>query len=125
MAGDCYAAAGRALMDAALGGLDGSLVVVHGRPTLQVPPFVPYGHAWLERAVDLGGFELVICEDAETGVQLPRELYYQLGRINPEECFRYDWAALRRWIKETGHWGPWEGPDACGPIEGREEGEER
>lgn len=121
--GDCYAAAGRTLMDRWMAGEADELIVVHGQPTLQVAPFCQYGHAWLEQPQTVGEVDgevltLVICTDAETGVSLPRELYYALGKIDPAQCFRYDWPSLRRWIQETGHWGPWEGPEACGPVPG-------
>lgn len=127
--GECYAAAGAALMDAWMLGEADDLVLVHGRPTLQVEPFCEYGHAWIERTLTAGVLDgeeirVVICRDAETGTTLIRELYYAVGKIDPAACFRYDFSALQRWVQKTGHWGPWEGPDACGPVEEEDEREE-
>lgn len=122
MAGNCYTSAGEAFMDHCLGfapltpsGVDlGAVVLVHGRPTLTVPPFTKFGHAWIEI-----GHSIVY--DTEKGVAVPKVLYYQAGQIDAVECFRYDFTTMRRWINRTHHWGPWEGPEACGPINEREE----
>ena len=120
MKGNCYEVAGCYLLDAWTRGEAGNLVLVHGRPTLQVTPFCEYGHAWIEIAQNLERLgakaELVLCLDTESGVLVPRELFYKVGRIDPASCLRYRIEDLRRWVVETGHWGPWEGPEACGPV---------
>lgn len=43
--GNCYEEAFNALMAAPP---QAELLLVHGEPTLTCPPFIPYGHAWLE-----------------------------------------------------------------------------
>jgi len=137
--GDCYAAAGEYLREqSVLGRTD--IVLVHGRPTLQRPPFVQYGHAWIELEQDLSAMfaphefgapgripqppagrgiaaKLELCMDVEREAILPKQLFYMLGKIDPAECFRYTFHDLRSWVTMTGHWGPWEGPEAVGPIE--------
>jgi len=121
--GDCYAAAGEYLREqSVLGRTD--IVLVHGRPTLQRPPFVKYGHAWIEFTQDLSAMfapheaaKLELCMDVERETILPKQLFYMLGKIDPAECFRYTFHDLRSWVTMTGHWGPWEGPEAVGAIE--------
>ena len=122
--GDCYAAAGKLFMDSGLGLPEsplpeelGEVVLVHGRPTLQRPPFCKYGHAWLE----IGD---VICYDAERKLAVPKALFYAVGNIDPDECYYYDMATFRKMVSEYGHWGPWEGPEACPPVDSFEDGEE-
>lgn len=124
--GNCYAAAGAFLLDAGVAGRAEGVTLVHGRPVLQVEPFCQYGHAWVEFTEvlgELGGRTVAVelCRDCESGVTLPRQLYYHLGRIAEEDCFRYTIDDLRRWVLETGHWGPWEGPEACGPSDNAQE----
>ncbi len=116
--GQCYSSAGEAMMDAWMSASDRNYVLVHGRPTLTVEPFIEYGHAWLEFREVLHGssIELDMCLDTETGTVVPQSIYYDAGNISPDSCHYYDMAELRAWVVKTGHWGPWEGPDACGPI---------
>ena len=125
MTGNCYASAGQHLMEAWTMGRDNGMVLVHGRPTLAVEPFIQYGHAWIEYKVKMDALsditgknvEVEMVLDTESGNVLQRDLYYLVGRIDPESCIRYSVDDMRRWVLKTGHWGPWEGPDACGPVE--------
>jgi len=111
--GDCYEDAASALLDDPR---FSGWTLVHGRPTLQIPPYVEYGHAWLE---DPSG-ETVWDPNAKQ--ELPKVLYYAFGQINPAECFRYDREQTRAKILKFQHWGAWEGPDAEPPIgKGEEE----
>ena len=99
--GDCYAVAGNFMVFS-----DPGVVLVHGYPTLRRSPWKKFGHAWIE--VELEGQVLV--KDMSNGkdIEMPRELYYSVGNINPDECRRYTLADLRRYVTETKHWGPWE-----------------
>ncbi len=113
--GDCYQATVDALFFGSLSGVEA--VLVHGRPTLTRPPYEEFGHAWIE-AGD------VVFEVANGNhVAARRELYYQAGNIDPEQCFRYTPEEARRWLLSHGHYGPWEGPDACPPLEDSEDDE--
>jgi hypothetical protein len=76
-------------------------ILVHGYPTLTVPPYIEYLHAWIEI-----GDEKVL--DAEHGSWAPKDLFYAVGNIDPERCRRYTYAEMRRKINEHGHWGPWD-----------------
>ena len=83
--------------------------VVHGRPSLSRPPYIKYGHAWIE----LNG-EVVY--DPERAVEVPAVVYYAAGQIDDKECFYYDFKQLQKMIMEYNHYGPWEGVEGCPPI---------
>lgn len=110
--GTCYETAANWLMDKTFFGQDdsSSFKLVHGRPTLQRPPFKKYGHAWIEINE---GFVI----DTETGKGMPKELYYSAGEIDSEECFYYSFEEARKLLLKFKHYGPWEGPEAVEPIE--------
>lgn len=106
--GDCYEAVVVAMLmpDYAGGLFVPGMVLVHGRPTLTCPPFIEYGHAWLE----LG--DAVFDFSNRHHVVTRREVYYEAGNIDPDFCIRYSEREVRKWILQTHHYGPWEGPDA-------------
>ena len=99
--GDCYEAAGILFMD-----WFPEAVLVHGYPTLQRAPWKKFGHTWVEYEVD--GQTLVRDTSNDRDVEMPTELYYHVGKINPDECRRYTMTDLRHHVTETEHWGPWE-----------------
>jgi len=75
--------------------------LVHGKPTLEVPPHIKYGHAWIlltsARVLDL-----------TLQVSTLKEGYYARGQIKEEDCLVYTFEEMRALILETGHCGPWE-----------------
>ena len=81
--------------------------LVHGRPTHQVGGY-EFGHAWTEKG------EMVY--DPETGFRGPRDIYYMLGHINPDDCKVYGAELARKWLLYTGYYGPFEGVDAMKPT---------
>lgn len=99
--GNCYEDAGQYAMDHA------DWTLVHGRPTLRRPPFVEYGHAWVEK-----GDEVF---DPSTGFKGPKFLYYSLGNIDYRDNLVYPHAVLLDFLRLARHWGPWEGPDGVPP----------
>jgi len=116
--GKCYEMSGKVFMDHSMGfgsplrdvlSQGFQVVLVHGLPTLQVEPFIKYGHAWLEI-----GESLVY--DAERDLVILKHLFYEGGEIDPEECFRYDFETFRKRLNRFKHWGPWDGPEGCGPV---------
>lgn len=110
--GNCYKNAAEALVfDLSRQYSDWNLV--HGRPTLQVPPYVEYGHAWLESP---DGEEVHDPSAGDGGVTVPAMIYYAVGNVNPEDSFKYSKEDARRMMVEYGHYGPWEGVDASPPI---------
>jgi len=97
--GDCYVQTGSYMMGSPKKGD----VLVHGRPTLQVAPFIEYGHAWIEngdQVMDLAG-----------GYRGDRFLYYTLGKIDYKNNLVYTPAQARQFMASHGHFGPWQGPD--------------
>ena len=86
------------------------LILVHGEVTGQGKlEGVKYGHAWVE-----DGNEVI---DPSNGrmLQLPKDAYYVLGRINHDgvstfkpNLHRYTAQEARRNLVKHGHWGPWE-----------------
>jgi len=113
--GDCFRTAANSLMDGViLGKLPESSILVHGRPTLQREPWTKFTHAWIEMPDG-------IVIDNETGFRGPAPFYYGLGNIDPEECFTYTFEEMKKHLIEYGHYGPWEGPEACPPVESEDE----
>ena len=104
--GTCYETAFHFLL-APAEGWDGC-VMIHGRPTLTRPPFIKYGHAWIE----LGG----MVYDTETKTIWPRRVYYHAGNIDPADNIAYTRDEAAMFAVSHQHYGPWEGPEACGPI---------
>lgn len=80
--------------------------VVHGRPMYQGTETPDddgrYGHAWVEYDGDVYDFshgkEVVIDVD----------LYYAIGRIEPEKVIKFTLDEFREKILEEGTWGPWD-----------------
>lgn len=109
MAGDCYEAAGRYIMDATLAGKGEGLILVHAEITGQGPiEGLRHGHAWVEDG------EMVIDRSNGRDIRLPRLLYYALARLHSEfppfeaNMHRYDWDAASARMVEHEHWGPWD-----------------
>jgi hypothetical protein len=75
--------------------------LAHGHPTLAVPPFIKYVHAWIEYDDDT-------VYDVENDSRVPKELYYGIGKIDSSACFRYTYAEMRKKVTEHQHSGPWD-----------------
>jgi len=105
--GDCYGQAANYMQYRARG----NAVLVHGRPTLQCPPYVQYGHAWVEKG------DTVI--DPSNGFTGPRFLYYSLGNIDYRHNLVYTAQEAVEFMMLTEHYGPWEGVDGV-PATGRQ-----
>jgi len=113
--GQCYSENGRTLLYSRQ---YNAWKMIHGRPTLRTKPYIEYGHAWLESPDGEAVY------DASMGREFPKELYYAIGKINPEDSFSYTIDEARRKSLEYKHWGPWEGVDAGPPIVELNEDEE-
>ena len=109
--GNCYQEAADMVVDLVMfGQVDpNSIKLVHGIPTLTRPPYIRFGHAWVE-------VNETFVMDAASGAGFPRDEYYRAGNIDPDECFYYDYSAVKKYLLEYGHYGPWEGPEAEAPI---------
>lgn len=95
--GNCYEDAVHALMN------QRDWLLVHGRPTLRRPPFVEFGHAWLEKGDKV--------YDPSTGYRGARAGYYMLGNIDHKNNLVYTFDEARQFLLASEHYGPWEGPD--------------
>ncbi len=82
--------------------------LVHGRPTLQRPPFVQFGHAWLEKGQTV--------YDAVSKMTLKKKDYYTAGQISKANNLRYSRETARQYMQLTEHYGPWEGVDGTPPT---------
>lgn len=106
--GDCYTAAGRFVTDAAFAGQADGYTLVHGVVGGQGPlEGRRIDHAWVE--VDDGPVVMVVDVSNGGSLVLPRDLYYRLGRVIPEECRRYTPEEATIEMVRSKHWGPWEG----------------
>jgi hypothetical protein len=110
--GDCFRAAGRAVLN------DPALTLVHGLVTSPGGGTARKGqrhwHAWCEG----------VTYDADTGRPVPlvvdlaggrwafvRTLrYYAMGEIKLSETWRYSQPEAIAQMREHGHWGPWVAP---------------
>lgn len=111
--GKCYEVNAEALLDMPPEAAE-DFVLVHGRPTLTRPPYVAYGHAWLEK---WHGTPHAAVFDRVSGMVVPAALFYRAGKIDPtEELFTYTREELRRMLVQYRHWGPWEGIEGEPPV---------
>lgn len=96
------------------------ITLVHGFPLLQRadgehPAGTKYGHAWVEYSKEIHpGLHMEMVWDATApggGVDVPRDAYYAIGRIDEKECHRYNIIEARKLAVDTGHYGAWaDGP---------------
>ena len=75
--------------------------VVTGSPDTEVDG-IRFGHSWMEK--DNMVWDISNGRD----IKLPKDLYYKLGNIKEQECYKYDEAQTRANILKYGHWGSWE-----------------
>lgn len=96
--GDCYQAAGRLMTSLP----DGHTLVhgmVNGQGALEGKRF---GHAWVESD------DTVLDHSNGRKLEIPKAVYYALGRIEEDENKYYDRDEALKWILKAKHWGPWE-----------------
>ena len=98
--GDCYQAGGRLIMNF-FGDKNHKLVhgMVNGQGSLEG---MRYGHCWVESK------DTVIDHSNGKKLEVPTQVYYALGRIDPRECKYYTPKESAKWMSEEEHWGPWE-----------------
>lgn len=84
---------------------------VHGLPMGTSGPLKDrrHWHAWLERTTD----ESILVIDASNvhrgapAIQIERDLYYAIGRLDDEHLWRFTPNQARRAYRRFGHCGPW------------------
>jgi len=100
--GDCYEAAGKYMMDHGLFGGRPEMLLVHGEVTGQGRlEGMKYGHAWIEDG------DMVIDESNGRSLQIPRAVYYHLGKIG-SNVHKYTMDEFRQQVTNHEHWGPWD-----------------
>ena len=98
--GDCYQAGGRLIMEF-FGDKNHKLVhgMVNGQGALEGKR---YGHCWVESR------DTILDHSNGRKLEVPKQAYYALGRVNPKECKYYTPEESAKWMAEDGTWGPWE-----------------
>tara|TARA_R100001594_G_scaffold82823_3_gene117440 strand:- start:1274 stop:1720 length:447 start_codon:yes stop_codon:yes gene_type:complete len=98
--GDCYPAGGRLIMEF-FGDKNHKLVhgMVNGQGVLEGKR---YGHCWVESR------DTVLDHSNGRKLEIPKQVYYALGRVNPKECKYYTAEEAAKFMVDEGHWGPWE-----------------
>ena len=98
--GDCYQAGGRLIMNF-FGDKEHKLVhgMVNGQGALEG---MRYGHCWVESR------DTVLDHSNNRKLEIPKQVYYALGRVNPKECKYYTPEEAAKFMVDKGHWGPWE-----------------
>ena len=98
--GDCYQAGGRLIMNM-FGDKEHMLVhgMVNGQGQLEGKR---YGHCWVESR------DTILDHSNGRKLEIPKDLYYAIGRVNPKECFYYTPEEAAKFMVDEGHWGPWE-----------------
>ena len=98
--GDCYQAGGRLIMNF-FGDKRHKLVhgMVNGQGALEGKR---YGHCWVESS------NTVLDHSNGRKLEIPKNVYYALGRVKPSQCKYYAPKEAAKFMSEKGHWGPWE-----------------
>lgn len=103
--GDCFQAAGRAMIGPDLPELKLVHAYVSGQGPLKGRRFP---HAWNE----IG--DVVLDNSNGRRVVMRREQYYKLGQVStdPGQYRVYDDVEAKKWMARTRHWGPWQLQDS-------------
>ena len=95
--GDCYEISAKTVLD------NPEYTLVHGIVTGQGRlQGVRYGHAWVEHEGN------VIDLSNGRNLEFPKEVYYAIGNIDPNDQYQYNAKDLRKILQYEKHWGPWE-----------------
>lgn len=88
---------------------DSSTRLCHGYPTGQGEiEGIKHWHAWVElNAVLPEKYIEVIDVSNGNNVRMPRDLYYQIGQIDPQEVRRFTRAEAVEQLVEHKDYGPW------------------
>lgn len=99
--GDCFEAAGRAMISPKLPGLKLVHAYVSGQGTLKGKRFP---HAWNE----IG--DVVLDNSNKRNIVMRKEQYYKIGNVRqePGEYAVYDDVEAKKKMLQTKHWGPWD-----------------
>lgn len=111
--GDCFEVAANTLVEDK--SLPEGACLVHGLVSHSEIPGLRYSHAWVEFEQPLpnSSHKIRVVRDTANGneVTLPADIYYLLGKINPndgQEVYRYSRKQTCQKLSESGHYGPWD-----------------
>ena len=98
--GDCYQAAGN-LAISFIGDTKAKLVhgMVNGQGSLEG---IRFGHSWVEYG------NKVLDHSNGKKREMPKSVYYKLGKIKPEQNKYYTSEEAIKWMMKSKHWGPWQ-----------------
>tara|TARA_R110000796_G_scaffold123761_1_gene238118 strand:- start:1321 stop:1758 length:438 start_codon:yes stop_codon:yes gene_type:complete len=98
--GDCYPVAGRLAINF-IGDNKAKLVhgMVNGQGSLEG---IRFGHAWVEYG------NKVLDHSNGKKREVPKSVYYKLGKIKPEQNKYYTSEEAIKWMMKSKHWGPWQ-----------------
>lgn len=121
--GNCFEDAAVYITDLWLRGkpTDGVLLC-HGIVTGQGPiEGLKITHGWIEYTLEIpdlralldgkgGTNALTMVRDYSNGntIEVPREAYYKIGRIDAATVIRYTVEEALQWLDKTGHYGAWQ-----------------
>jgi hypothetical protein len=115
--GNCFKSAAEMVFN------DPSLTLVHGYVTGQGPiQGIRLSHAWAEKNISipsnfnseelsqLQNMNLTMVYDNSNGnnIEIPVQIYYSIGNVNPNELKKYTSEEARKKLLEYKTWGPWE-----------------
>lgn len=80
-------------------------LLCHGIAIQTIPPHIEMGHAWIEE--NWGG-EWYVADALYPFNRVPREKYYELGKINPASVKRYTKQQSAHLAKQAESCGPWD-----------------
>ena len=107
--GDCFTAAVNYMIDNGHG--NKNLRVVHGMVAGQGSLHGwDFTHAWCEDG------DNIIDNSNGTNMKIPKQLYYLIGNIKPEECRYYDMNGVFEQIEKYSVTGPWEIENEVRPL---------
>ncbi len=98
--GDCYSENAKQFQ--LMSHKNKKLKLVHGYVISQTINRVKYDHCWFEDD------ELVYDYSNGHEFEIPKIVYYALGNIKEEECFKYSDFELNKKLLKYEHWGPWD-----------------
>jgi hypothetical protein len=89
-------------------------VIVHGEPTLQREPFLPFIHGWIEIGLPFFGGVIPVCVDYsnQRRIVVPLGMFYSVGKIDPARCHRYTLEEAISLVQKHGHFGIYHDSDA-------------
>jgi hypothetical protein len=84
-----------------------TLHLCHGVAVLTRPPYVEFGHAWIE-ATPTGDGPALVFDHQSPLHPILRDAYYEIGQVRPDTVVRYTRKEAREMADRRGTPGPWD-----------------